>query len=114
MAPQELPKISAFTQLLATPESQFESMVKSAGLELPPGPQSTLLKIQGSIEAGKAPAPEAFMPRAPKLQEILGKLPALPPLPGAGGEGKAGGEKKAEYQLSGEKEKPKIGYVMSR
>lgn len=107
--------MSTFTQLLATPETQFESMVKEAlKVELPPGPQSTLLKIQGSIEAGKAPAPEAFMPRAPKLQEILGKLPALPPLPGVAGEGKAGGEKKAEYQLSGEKEKPKIGYVMSR
>ncbi|MEM4480862.1 MAG: hypothetical protein QXG58_06440 [Candidatus Bathyarchaeia archaeon] len=114
MPPQELPKISTFTQLLATPEAQFENMVKEAlKVELPPGPQSTLLKLQGSIEAGKAP--EAFMPRAPKLQEILGKLPALPPLPqlGAGGEGETG-EKKAEYQLSGEKEKPKTGYVMSR
>jgi len=81
MPPQELPKISTFTQLLATPEVQIESMAKSAGIELPPGPQSTLLKIQSSIEAGKAPAPEAILPKAPKIEEILGKLPTLPTLP---------------------------------
>jgi hypothetical protein len=80
MPPQELPKLSTLTQLLATPEVQFESMVKSAGIELPPGPQSTLLKIQTSIEAGKPPSPEALMPKAPKLEEILGKLPKLPKL----------------------------------
>ncbi len=110
MPPQELPKISSFTQLLAAPESQFESLVKEAlKVELPPGPQSTLLKLQTSLEAGKAP--EAVVPRAPKLPEVLGKLPTLPKLedilPSV--------ERKAEYQLSGaEKEKPKTGYVMSR
>ncbi|MEM4701669.1 MAG: hypothetical protein QXZ51_05955 [Candidatus Bathyarchaeia archaeon] len=112
MPPQELPKISTFTQLLATPETQFESMVKEAfKVELPPGPQSTLLKLQASLEAGRSSTPEALVPKAPKLTEILGKLPTLPKLedilPGL--------ERKAEYQLSGaEKEKPKTGYVMSR
>jgi len=84
MAPQvELPKISTFTQILAMPEIQFESMAKSAGVELPPGPQSTLLKLQSSIEAGQVPSLEAVIPKAPKLTEILGKLPTLPPLPEA-------------------------------
>jgi len=112
MPPQELPKISTFTQLLATPETQFESMVREAlKVELPPGPQSTLLKLQTSLEAGKSPTPEALVPKAPKLPEVLGKLPTLPKLedilPNL--------EKKAEYQLYGaEKEKPKTGYVMSR
>ncbi len=111
MPPQELPKISSFTQLLAAPEAQFESLVKEAlKVELPPGPQSTLLKLQTSLEAGKAPTPEALVPRAPKLTEVLGKLPTLPKLEDV----LPGLEKKAEYQPSGaEKEKPKIGYVMS-
>ncbi|MBS7635781.1 hypothetical protein KEJ37_00305 [Candidatus Bathyarchaeota archaeon] len=112
MPPQELPKISSFTQLLAAPETQFESLVKEAlKVELPPGPQSTLLKLQTSLEAGKAPSSEAVVPKAPKLPEVLGKLPTLPKLedilPSV--------EKRGEYQLSGAKEeKPKTGYVMSR
>lgn len=112
MSPQELPKISSFTQLLATPETQFESMVKEAlKVELPPGPQSTLLKLQAFIESGKALSPEAVVPKAPKLPEILGKLPTLPKLEDI----LPGTERKAEYQLSGaEKERPKTGYVMSR
>lgn len=82
MSPQELPKISTFTQLLATPETQFESLVKEAlKLELPPGPQSTLLKLQTSLEAGKAPSLEAVVPKAPKPLEVLAELPALPKLP---------------------------------
>jgi hypothetical protein len=80
MAPQELPKISTITQLLAAPEVQFENMAKNIGIELPPGPQSTLLKIQTSIEGGKIPAPESFIPKTPKIEEILGKLPTLPKL----------------------------------
>lgn len=82
MAPQlpELPKLSSLTQLLATPEVQLENMVKAAGVEVPPGPQSTLFRLQSSIEAGKAPSPEAILPKAPKLPEVLGKLPTLPKL----------------------------------
>ncbi len=81
----ELPKLSTFTKLLATPETYFENMVKNAfKLELPPGPQSTLLKIQESLEAGRALAPEEFMPRAPVFSEILSKLPTLPTLPEIG------------------------------
>jgi hypothetical protein len=89
----ELPKLSAFTKLLAFPEEQFESMAKSAGVELPPGPQSTLLKIQMAMEEGRAPTPEEVLPKAPKLEEVLGKLPALSSierlLPSAGGAGEA-------------------------
>jgi hypothetical protein len=82
MAPQ-LPKISAFTQLLATPEIQFETAAKNAGITLPPGPQSTLFKIQTALEAGQAPSPEAILPKAPKLEEIF-RLPKLESiLPGA-------------------------------
>lgn len=111
MAPQELPKISTFTQLLATPETQFENLIKeSLNFELPPGPQSTLLKIQSSIEAGKAPSPETLMPKAPKIKDVLSSFPLLPPLPTESKQE----EVKTEYKLSGEKEKPKIGYVMSR
>jgi hypothetical protein len=76
MAPQ-LPKISAFTQLLAMPEIQIETAAKNAGITLPPGPQSTLLKIQTALEAGQAPSPEAILPKAPKFEEIFGKLPKL-------------------------------------
>jgi len=78
----ELPKISTFTQILAMPEIQFENMAKSAGVELPPGPQSTLLKLQSSIEAGQTPSPEALLSKVPKVEEVLSKLPKLPPLPG--------------------------------
>ena len=79
----ELPKISDVTAMLRTPETQFESMVKTATkVELPPGPSSLVLNFQKSIEAGKAP-------ELPEVPKVLAKLPTLPPLPGAG----AGGEK---------------------
>jgi len=73
----QLPKLSTFTQLLATPEIQFEAAAKSAGITLPPGPQSTLLKIQTALEAGQMPSPEAVLPKAPKLEEIFARLPKL-------------------------------------
>jgi len=80
MAPQ-LPKLSQLTKMLMTPEMQFEQMVKSAGIELPPGPQSVLYKLQTSFELGETPSFEELMPKAPKIEDILGRLPKLPPLP---------------------------------
>jgi len=81
MSPQELPKISALTQLLAIPETHFESMVREIfRIELPPGPQSMLLKIQSSIEAGRAPELPALEFKAPRIEEIAMKLPKLPKL----------------------------------
>jgi len=53
---------------------------KSTGVELPPGPQSILLKMQGSFEAGKLLSPEEVIPAAPKLEGVLAGLPALPKL----------------------------------
>jgi len=84
--------------MLATPEVQLESMVKkSTGVELPPGPQSILFKMQGSFEAGKLLSPEEVIPAAPKLEGVLAGLPALPKLEGA-----LGGEEKAEsFERSG-------------
>jgi hypothetical protein len=77
----ELPKLSAFTQLLAMPESYFEGAVRDAlKVEIPPGPQSTLLKVQQSVEAGRAPELEEVLPRVSKLEEALSRLPRLPPL----------------------------------
>jgi len=66
--PKELPRISQFTSLLASLETQFESMVRGATeAEVPPGPQSMLLKIQRILEAGE---------ERPKIS-----IPSLPPLP---------------------------------
>ncbi|MFQ6076357.1 MAG: hypothetical protein ACE5Z5_09540 [Candidatus Bathyarchaeia archaeon] len=77
MAKPELPKLSGITKALTTPEAGFEKMVRDAvKVELPPGPQSILLKFQESIEAGNAPKVEEVLPEAPKVE-----LPKLPPLP---------------------------------
>ncbi|MEM3994915.1 MAG: hypothetical protein QXW40_05955 [Thermofilum sp.] len=79
MAPQlELPKLSTFTRILAIPEEYFQNTVKSiANIDIPPGPQSLLLKLQESVEAGQIPsvAPKVQLPR---LEEILARFPALP------------------------------------
>ena len=76
---QELPKLSGVTQRLKVPEARFESMVKKAtGVELPPGPQSVLLKVQRGVEVGKPPAIEEIVPTPPKLEAILERLPELP------------------------------------
>lgn len=112
--PQELPKLSGITQALATPERQFEAMIlKSTGVELPPGPQSVLSKVQRGLEVGNPPKVEQFLPPAPKPETILAKLPPLPKLE----EVLPRGEKPSEvgkkgYELA--KEEPKAGYVMSR
>jgi len=81
MAQLELPKLSALTQVLATPETMFENMVKSSlGIELPPGPHSTLLKLQTSIEAGSIPSPETIIPK--RVENVLSKIPLVPKLLG--------------------------------
>jgi len=106
--PQELPKLSGITKRLVAPEAQFEGMVKKAtGIELPPGPQSVLLKLQQGFEAGEVPKIEEVIPKAPKLEQILAKLPELPPLEQILPGGKKG------YELAKEEPK-KAGYVMSR
>jgi len=85
----ELPKLSQFTKVLAAPEEYFEGLVKSTlGVEVPPGIQSIILRLQTSIESGEGLAPEKFirgipLPRLslPKLEEVLAKFPELPELP---------------------------------
>lgn len=69
MAPQELPRLSTFTRVLAMPEMQFENMIREMfSVELPPGPQTTLLKFQESIE-GVGEVGESL--KLPSLQELL-------------------------------------------
>ena len=76
--PQGLPKVSQFTKVLCTPETQFEKMVMGATkVELPTGPLSVLLKLQQGLEAGENPK----LPEAPKIESILAKFPTLPKLP---------------------------------
>lgn len=115
--PEGLPKLSGLTGVLITPESQFEKMVKDATkIDLPPGPQSMLLKLQKSLEVGGAaslPNPFPNPPNAPKIEEVLKsfpKLPSLPTLPmfaeqtrtGGGAGGQLKGEPKGE--IAGELE----------
>jgi hypothetical protein len=60
------PKLSVLVKPLTVPEDLFESTVKSAGIEVPPGPHKMLITLMSSLEGS--------MPAA---------LPtALPPLPG--------------------------------
>ena len=104
--PKGLPKLSDVTKVLATPEAQLEKM------GLPPGPQSMLLKLQKSFEAGGAPEfPELPNPKIdqvlnslPKLPTLeLPELPELPKLPGMGGastpKGEVAGELQEQIQL---------------
>lgn len=80
----EIPKLSQFTKVLATPEEYFENTVKSAlNIEIPPGPMSMILKVQTALEKGELPAIERILPavKPPKLQEILASIPKLPELP---------------------------------
>ena len=90
--PEGLPKLSGITSTLATPEAQFEKMVREAAkIELPEGPLSILTKLQKSFEAGNNPGlPE--LPELPKVEEILGGLPELPKLPELPFGGSRGGE----------------------
>jgi len=102
----QLPPISQFTKMLATPEMQFEKMVKEATkIPLPPGPQSTLLKLQSAIEAGKAPSPEEIIPAEARIESILAKLPTLPALPFPTGGGKASGTESRSPPIVEEKER---------
>ena len=105
--PEGLPKLSGITSTLATPEAQFEKMVKEAAkIELPEGPLTMLTKFQKSLEAGNNPElPE--LPELPKIEEALGRLPGLPKLPGLPMMGKT-----SEYELT--KEEPSAGYILSR
>jgi len=78
----ELPKLSALTKILTTPEQQFEQMVRSTlNIELPPGPQSTLLKLQTSFETGRAPEIAEVIPAPPRVEQVLARIPRLPELP---------------------------------
>lgn len=86
--PTGLPEISQFTKFLSQIEGQFEGMATQTGLPVPPGPQSQLLKVQKSVEAGKTPelpSPEALqMPKGLQLPGQL-QLPILPQLAPPGG-----------------------------
>jgi|GEM_PF-4634314 hypothetical protein len=82
-----LPRLSAITQILAQPEMAFETTVKQAlGIDIPPGPQSVLLRLQRDFETGRSPdiagiareftppRPEVLiqrLPRVPSIQEIM-------------------------------------------
>jgi hypothetical protein len=82
-----LPRLSTITQILAQPEIAFETTVKQAlGIDIPPGPQSILLRLQRDFEAGRSPdiagiareftppRPEVLiqrLPRVPSIQEIM-------------------------------------------
>lgn len=71
MAPQELPRLSTFTRIFAMPEMQFENMVREMfNIELPPGPQSTLLKFQESIE-GVGAGEKGGALKLPSIDELL-------------------------------------------
>ncbi|MBW2671898.1 MAG: hypothetical protein JRD89_00615 [Deltaproteobacteria bacterium] len=89
MAPQ-LPSLTSLTKVLRTPEIQFENMLKSAGIQLPPGPQAMLLNLQQSLEAGGAPTLPSLpsglpkiagfpeLPKLPSIEQVTGALPKLP------------------------------------
>lgn len=72
----ELPKLSAFTRILATPEVQMEEVLKSSGITVPPGPMSMLATLQEQFETG---LPELPSPSEQALG-ILSRLPILPPI----------------------------------
>jgi len=88
MAPQELPRLSAFTRIFAMPEMQFENMFREMfNIELPPGPQSTLLKFQESIEgvgeeggALKLPSIEKLLPLPIRTKTVEAQPELLPEL----------------------------------
>lgn len=83
-SPKGLPSLSGITGMLVTPENAFQSMVKTAlKVDLPPGPQSMLLKLQKGFELG-----ENEFPGLPEFPEFPGfpELPTLPELPKLPGE----------------------------
>jgi len=119
----ELPKLSQFTNMLATPEQMFESTVKNTtGQEIPKGPQSRLADIQESVEAGEGglptPGPEGPLGGLPKME-----MPSLPDIEsmvgGAPGLGEAfGGAPSAgagtvEEEVGGATEEEEVPEMMS-
>lgn len=77
--PLSAPKLSGFTSVLAQPEKQFSTMVKSAlGVSLPKGPNEMLQSFQQNLEVPGTST--SGFPTLPKLD-----LPALPPLPNISG-----------------------------
>jgi hypothetical protein len=60
------PKLSEVQSLFNMPEDMFESMARSAGLEVPPGPNKMIASMMSSFEemfaGGGAPA---FLPPVP-------------------------------------------------
>ncbi|MEM4667367.1 MAG: hypothetical protein QW498_08720 [Thermofilum sp.] len=80
----EPPRLSAITKVLAYPEQQFERTVKSLfNIELPPGPQSMLLRLQEHFESGAAPELREVLPGVRALEELIARFPRVPPLPAA-------------------------------
>jgi hypothetical protein len=78
-----LPRLSAITQILAQPEIAFEATVKQTlGIDIPPGPQSVLLRLQRDFEAGRSPdipgLASQFAP--PRPEAIIQRLPRIPSL----------------------------------
>lgn len=77
-----LPKISPFLSTLSGPETQFQTMAASAGINLPNGPATHLTNVASAIESGQTPP--SPLPTLP-TQPIKGlTLPTLPPLPTVG------------------------------
>jgi hypothetical protein len=85
-----LPRLSTITQVLAQPEIAFEATVKQAmGIDIPPGPQSVLLRLQRDFEAGRSPdiagvarqftppRPEVLIQRLPRVPSISEIMPSI-------------------------------------
>jgi len=115
--PTNLPQISQFTKILSQFESQFEGMATQTGLPLPQGPQTQLLKIQKSVEAGRTPelpSPEALqMPKGLQLPGQL-QLPVLPQLAPLGGTTSTGSSKATSNKASAKAKEPYIAAGRSR
>jgi hypothetical protein len=69
------PKLSVLVKPLAVPEDLFESAVRSAGVELPPGPNKLLISLMSSLEE----AMPATLPTA--LPQLLPPAPAPTTVP---------------------------------
>jgi len=77
----EIPTLSQITRMLRTPETQFESVLRSMGFSLPKGPQSYLLDVQTNIEASEAPTPPAGPGTFSMLEGLELPRVSLPTLP---------------------------------
>ena len=76
----ELPKLSTFVKVLTFPETQFESLVRSTGFDIPKGPAQTLVDFMSGIEKGELGFPSLELPKIPGF----GGLPKFefPPIGG--------------------------------